>query len=76
MATPSSDKSPLLVNIEEDSVDLLSPSAQARHSSDRSDVSEGRKDTENDRVPEPDDVIAIFVVAFDTRSGMLTYSAV
>eukprot|EP00057_Strongylocentrotus_purpuratus_P031656 XP_785244.2 PREDICTED: protein LCHN [Strongylocentrotus purpuratus] len=69
MATPSSDKSPLLVNIEEDSVEVLSPNAQARHSSARSDVSEGRKDTENDRVPEPDDVIAIFVVAFDTRSG-------
>ncbi|XP_041457578.1 DENN domain-containing protein 11-like [Lytechinus variegatus] len=68
MAT-SSDKSPLLVNIEDDSVEVLTPNTQARHPSVRSEIGEERKDTENDRAQESDDIVAIFVVAFDTRSG-------
>lgn len=69
MAARSSDKSPLLVNIEDDSVDVLTPKSQVRPSSIRSGISEGRRDLEDEIQQGADDIVAVFVVAFDTRSG-------
>ncbi|XP_071505439.1 DENN domain-containing protein 11-like [Diadema antillarum] len=70
MATSTSDKSPLLVNIEDDSVDVLKPKSQLKPSPTKPGATEGRREAEDGQtIPFSDDIVAVFVVAFDTRSG-------